>query len=161
MVVPVFHMRFREDTLRNGTHSVAVAKEKGRSGMEGLPVLIACLSASASSMMKPLLLQDGEERKGPDRDWPRWLQRAALQRSHRRQFLVEKNLGFEGGVEKTLGRKFINTLSKMPFPMCLLQWTAEDAATDMLCRVRVLYHVYGGHRVFSWVAFVCFLRAHA
>ena len=65
-------------------------------------------SASASSIMKSLLLQDGEEREGRDRDCSWRLFNDLI------NFLTEKNLGLEGGVEKTSGRQFVNTLSDVP-----------------------------------------------
>ena len=95
-----------------------------------------------------------KERARPYHCWPRWLQLAALQRSHR--LSGGKNLGLEGGRED-----FGAPVFEHPFrPMCLLQWTAEDAAPDYavagfgyICIVGTTY-IY-----FFWIAIAYFFFA--
>ena len=61
-------------------------------------------------------------------------------------FLAEKNLGFDGGVEKTLGCQFVNTLSDVPASMnreCRGCWHGHYYALR-----GAGYSLHGGHRIF-------------
>ena len=71
-------------------------------------------------------------------------------------FLAEKNLGFEGGVEKTLGRQLVNTLSDMPASM----YRGGCCHGQHLRGPGIMY---GGYRMFfEWPLIVCFFaRTHS
>ena len=132
-----FSQAIPEDALCNGTCRVAVAKEKGESGMEALPGLTACqccrkfgtcvtftipcqedkLSAEERHSTFSMIMSAVANQQSKPLPLPKKKGKGPNDRGNWRlsndliDFLALKNLGLDGRVEKTSGRQIVNTLS--------------------------------------------------
>ena len=147
--------RRREEAVRRGCQASLLAGAAGRLvAMSSLPSPPRRIAAQRQRLLNDETLAAPRLRR-KERAWP-WLTEvtaAGGSSTISSTFSRKRTLGLKGESRRCWGASL-----STPFPMCLLQWTANDAATDMLCGVRVLY---GSHPMFFLFSGLCFLHAHA